>query len=108
MSDMSPFSAVPDDELGSALRDALEAPHHAAFVGRVRSRLGQRSRAWEDELAGWFWQGVVAASLATVLAGWGWSQAATNPDVDASVASELLMGERPGSEILLVAMTEGQ
>jgi hypothetical protein len=108
MSDMSPFSAAPDDELGSALRDALEAPNHAAFVGRVRARLGQRGRAWEDELAGWFWQGLVAASLATVLAGWSWSRSATNTEVEASVASELLDGARPGSEILLVAMTEGQ
>jgi hypothetical protein len=108
MSDMSPFSASPDVELGSALREALEAPHHEAFVGRVRARLGQRGRAWEDELAGWFWQGLVAASLATVLAGWGWTRTATPQQSEASVASELLNGERPGTEILLVAMTEGQ
>lgn len=108
MSDITPFSASPDDELGSALREALEGPHHGAFVTRVRARLGARGPAWEDELAGWFWQGLVAASLATVLAGWGWSKTATPPPAEASVASELLSGERPGPEVLLVAMTEGQ
>ena len=65
MSDISPFTATRDDELGSAVRAALEPMHHEAFVARVRARIGQSGRAWEDELAGWFWQGLVAASLAT-------------------------------------------
>ena len=63
MSDISPLTATRDDELGSAVRAALEPMHHEAFVARVRARLGQQGRAWEDELAGWFWQGLVAASL---------------------------------------------
>lgn len=103
MSDLSPGNAVPDAELGSAIREALTRPHDGAFVARIRARLGQR--AWEDELASWFWQGLVAASLATVLAGWGWSRSATSATPDASVASELLEGSRPATEILLVAMT---
>ena len=107
MSDISPFSATRDDELGSAVRAAFEPMHHEAFVARVRARIGQQGRAWEDELAGWFWQGLVAASLATVLAGWGWSRPATNATVEASVASELLDGKQPGADILLVAMTSG-
>ena len=106
MSDMSPFSATPDHELGAALREALAMPHDGAFVTRVRARLGKRT--WENELAGWFWQGLVAASLATVLAGWSWSQGATTASTDASVASELLNGSRPGSDVFLVAMSEGR
>ncbi len=108
MSDISPFDASPDTELGSALRDALEAPHPAAFVTRVRARMGVQGRAWEDELAGWFWQGLAAASLATLLAGWSWKQGATVPTVETSVASELMNGDRTGTEVLLVAMTEGR
>lgn len=103
MSDVSPFNAAPDPELGAAIREALAMPHAGAFVARVRARLGKR--AWEDELAGWFWQGLVAASLAAVLVGWGWSRVATTATTDASVASELLDGSRPGADILLVAMT---
>ena len=103
MSDLSPFNDAPDPQLGAAIRDALTLPHDGAFVARVRARLGKR--AWEDELAGWFWQGLVAASLATVLAGWGWSRVATTATTEASVASELLEGSRPGADILLVAMT---
>lgn len=106
--ELSPFSAAPDHELGTALRAALEAPHHGAFLTRVRARLAQQERRWEDELSRWFWQGLVAASLATVLAGWTWTsgQNATGADVEASVASELLDGRQPGTEILLVAMTK--
>lgn len=103
MSDLSPFDAAPDPELGMAIRNALAMPHHGAFVARIRARIGKR--AWEDELAGWFWQGLVAASLATVLAGWGWSRAATTTTAEVTVASELLDGSRPGADILLVAMT---
>lgn len=106
MSDLSPFNDAPDLKLGAAIRDALTLPHDGAFVARVRARLGKR--AWEDELAGWFWQGLVAASLATVLAGWSWSRGATIASAETSVASQLLDGSRPGSDVLLVAMTEGR
>lgn len=103
MSDLSPLDAVPDPELGSAIRAALTMPHDGAFVTRVRARMSKR--AWDEELAGWFWQGLIAASLATVLAGWGWSRVATTSTASASVASELLDGSRPGAEILLVSLT---
>jgi hypothetical protein len=103
MSDLSPFDAAPDPELGTAIREALAMPHDGAFVARIRARISQR--AWEDDLAGWFWQGLAAASLATVLAGWGWSRIATTPATEASVASQLLEGSSPGADILLVAMT---
>ena len=72
MNEHSPFDSAPDDQLGAALRDALPTPFGGAFVNRVLARLRQqRPRSWDEELAGWFWQGLVAASLVTVLAGWG-------------------------------------
>ena len=103
MSELSPFDSAADPELGTAIRAALAMPHDGVFVARVRARIGKR--AWDDELAGWFWQGLVAASVATVLAGWGWSRVATTAASNASVASELLDGSRPGTEILLVSLT---
>jgi hypothetical protein len=108
---MSPFSAAPDPELGEALRSAL-APHFAeAFVGRVMARLGQRQqRGWDEELASWFWRGLVAASLVVVLAGWGWTQVgstavATADASEASVASQLLDGTKPVAEIVIASMS---
>ena len=106
--EMSAFSAAPDPELGEALRTAL-SPHFAeAFVGRVMARLGQRQqRAWDEELASWFWRGLAAASLAVMLAGWGLTQvssAATPDATEASVASQLLDGSRPVTEILIASM----
>lgn len=103
MSDMSPFSASRDEELGAALREAL-APHHdAAFATRVRARLTSRQRAWEDELARWFWQGLAAASVAIAFAGYALTRAATTQQTDASVAIELLNGATPGAEVLLAS-----
>jgi hypothetical protein len=108
--EMSPFSSAPDPELGAALRDAL-APHFAeAFVGRVMARLGQREqRGWDEELSSWFWRGLAAASLAVVLAGWGWTQVsaaiATTDASEASVASQLLDGSKPVAEIVIASMS---
>ena len=106
---MSPFSAEADPELGQALRSAL-APHFdAAFVGRVMARLAQRqSRSWDEELAQWFWRGLVAASVAVVLAGWGWTRVSVSPDTSdasVSVASELLDGSRPVADIVIASMS---
>ena len=110
MSENSPFDSAPDAELGTALREALEMPFGGAFVNRVRARLSQsRSRSWDDELAGWFWQGLVAASLVTVLAGWGlnaFSAAADETDTPStSIASQLLDGTTPGASVLLASVT---
>jgi hypothetical protein len=107
MSDISPFDAAPDPELGPALREAL-APHHdGAFVTRIMARVRQqRQRGWEDELARWFWQGLVAASLATVLAGWGWTHLVTQDAGDASVAARALLdGSQPVADIVIASMT---
>ena len=110
MSEHSPFESAPDEELGAALRDALAMPFGGAFVNRVRARLKQqRGRSWDEELAGWFWQGLVAASLVTVLAGWSlssFSPATDETDATAtSVAGQLLDGTVPGASVLLASMT---
>ena len=110
MSEHSPFDSAPDAELGAALREALAMPFGGAFVNRVRARLAQsRSRSWDEELAGWFWQGLVAASLVTVLAGWGldkFSAAADDTDTGStSVAAQLLEGSTPGANVLLASVT---
>ena len=110
MSEHSPFDSAPDIELGAALREALAMPFGGAFVNRIRARLSQsRHRSWDEELAGWFWQGLVAASLVTVLAGWGlntFSGVADDSDTaTTSIASQLLDGTTPGANILLASMT---
>lgn len=105
MSSQSPFDARPDPELGAALRDALSGPHAGAFVTRVMARVRQqRQRGWEDELTRWFWQGLVAASLAAVLAGWGWSRLATQETADATVARALLEGSQPVADIMAASL----
>jgi hypothetical protein len=109
MDEHSPFDAAPDPVLGAALRDALAMPFGGAFVNRVRSRLNQnRQRSWDDELAGWFWQGLAAASLVTVLAGWGLnafsSVSEENESPASTVASQLLEGATPGTNVLLASM----
>jgi hypothetical protein len=110
MSEHSPFESTPDPELGAALREALPTPFGGAFVNRVRTRLRQhRPRSWDEELAGWFWQGLVAASLVIVLAGWGLKTFVSADESDAvastSVASELLEGSTPGANVLLASMS---
>ncbi|HEY3935472.1 MAG TPA: hypothetical protein VGL65_12740 [Gemmatimonadales bacterium] len=110
MSDQS-FDSGPDPELGAALREALAMPWGGAFVTRVRARLAQqRARSWDEELAAWFWQGLVAASLVTVLAGWslntfGGSNDETDSATPLTVAGQLLEGSAPGANVLLASMT---
>lgn len=110
MNERSPFDSAPDAELGAALREALATPFGEAFANRVRARLRHhRHRSWDEELAGWFWQGLVAASLVTVLAGWGLKAFASADESDAaastSVAGQLLEGSTPGANVLLASMT---
>ena len=110
MSEPSPFDSAPDAELGAALREALAMPFGGAFVNRVRARLKQqRHRSWDEELAGWFWHGLLAASLVTVLAGWGLNSFSTAIDetdaAQVTIASQLLDGTTPGASLLLASMT---
>lgn len=108
MTDLSPNDTNPDPILGRAIREALAMPHDGAFVSRVRTRVRQqRSRGWDEVLAGWFWQGVLAATLAVVLGAVTWrllDQAVTPALSDESVAVQLLDGARPGADILLASM----
>lgn len=105
MSDLSPLDATPDPVLGAALRDALTLPHEGAFVARVRARLGAREHGWDDILAGWFWQGLVAASLVAFMAGWAaLAPGSVTGEVPESVGAQLLDGALPGSDLLLTAM----
>ncbi|MBA2291724.1 MAG: hypothetical protein H0W15_04625 [Gemmatimonadales bacterium] len=108
MSDLSPFSASRDEELGGLLRDAL-APHHdAAFVTRVRARLTSQQNGWEEDLARWFWQGLAAASVAIAAVGYAMATSATPQQGEASVAIELLNGTRPGAEVILASFSVGR
>ena len=110
MNEPSSLEQDRDLELGAALRDALPTPFGGAFVNRVRARLRQqRVRSWDEELAGWFWQGLAAASLMAVLAGWGLRTFGSSDETDAaastSVAGQLLEGATPGANVLLAAMS---
>lgn len=110
MTDLSPNDAMPDPELGPAIRAALAMPHDGAFVTRVRTLVRQqRERGWDEVLAGWFWQGVLAASMAAVLGAAALrvlSGAATYAVGEESVAVQLLDAERPGTDVLLTAMAD--
>lgn len=106
--ELSPFSAEADPELGEALRNAL-APHFAeAFVGRVMARLAQRQpRSWDEQLAQWFWRGLVAASLVVAVAGWGWTHVGDAVDTsDTTVAWQLLDGSQPMADIVMASLTQ--
>jgi hypothetical protein len=111
MDDHSSYDAAPDAELGAALRDALAMPWGAAFVTRVRARLAQqRQRTWDEELAGWLWQGLVAASLLVALAGWSLNLISPSDDAQAdgtptTVAGQLLEGATPGVNVLIASLS---
>jgi len=107
------YDVTPDPELGSALREALAMPHDGAFVTRLRALVRQRrERTWDEVLAGWFWQGVLATSLAVALAaaaGWlAFRPGATSGASEESLAVQLLDGQRPASDLLLASWTAGQ
>jgi hypothetical protein len=97
-----------DVELGRALGAALEMPHDGAFVTRVRALVRQRrERTWDEVLAGWFWQGVLATSVMLAVAALGWS--ALGPDAtttasEESVAVQLIDAQRPGTDVILASM----
>ena len=98
----------PDPELGPMLREALAMPHDGAFVTRMRALLRQqRERTWDEVLAGWFWQGVLATSMAVAAAAISWNM----PDSDAttatgeeSVAVQLIDAQSPGTDVILASM----
>lgn len=106
------FDPVPDPELGPALREALAMPHDGAFVTRLRALVRQRrERTWDEVLAGWFWQGVMATTMAALALAAGVSlvdRGATTAVAEESVAVQLLDGDRPASDVMLASWTSGQ
>lgn len=69
-----PFDHQPDQELGAALRVALEAGDQATFVARVLTRIdlvraGRRAMPTWEVLARWSRTGIAAAAAAALLAG---------------------------------------
>lgn len=102
------FDVTPDPELGTALREALAMPHDGAFVTRLRALVRQqRERTWDEVLAGWFWRGVLAASMAAVALAAGFTlleQDATAGTTEESVAVQLIDAQRPGTDVLLASM----
>ena len=97
-----------DPELGSMLREALAMPHDGAFVTRMRALVRQqRERTWDEVLAGWFWQGVLATSMAVAAAAVGWNALdhdATTTSGEESVAVQLIDAQRPGTDVILASM----
>jgi hypothetical protein len=83
-------------------------PHDGAFVTRLRALVrGQRERTWDEVLAGWFWQGVLATSMAVAVAAISWSALdgdATTATGEESVAVQLIDAQRPGTDVILASM----
>lgn len=106
VNDMEPLT--PDPRLGPMLRDALAMPHEGAFVTRMRALVrGQRERTWDEVLAGWFWQGVLATSMAVAAAAISWNAPdhdATTATGEESVAVQLIDAQRPGADVILASM----
>jgi hypothetical protein len=98
----------PDPQLGPMLREALGMPHDGAFVTRLRALVRQqRERTWDEVLAGWFWQGVLATSMAVVVAAFSWNALdgdATTSSGEESVAVQLIDAQRPGTDVILASM----
>jgi hypothetical protein len=98
----------PDPQLGPLLREALAMPHDGAFVTRLRALVRQRrERTWDEVLAGWFWQGVLATSVAVAAAAVGWNvlgSDATTATGEESVAVQLIDAQRPGTDVILASM----
>lgn len=97
-----------DLRLGAALREALAMPHDGAFVTRLGALVRQRGeRTWDEVLAGWFWQGVLATSVAVAAAAVGWNALgsdATTATGEESVAVQLIDAQRPGTDVILASM----
>lgn len=98
-----------DEALGALLRTALDDGRDAFFVTRVQARIrgAAATPTWDVVLARWFWQGLLAAAASLAVAGWSvFRQDATPVASGESVAVQLLDGTQPGSDVLMMAMTE--
>ena len=97
-----------DLELGTALREALAMPHDGAFVTRLRALVRERrERTWDEVLAGWVWQGVLATSMVLAAAVIGWNAidgSATTATGEESVAVQLIDAQQPGTDVILASL----
>jgi hypothetical protein len=89
---MNEFDHRPDAELGELLREALTAPHEAAFVQRVLERIPQLvlGETWGEVLAGWAQPSIAAAiALLAVVTVWlsGRQRMAANRAEDPTLAA---------------------
>lgn len=64
-----PFDHRPDPVLGTALRQAISAEDHSAFVSRVMHALATPHVVHWDVLASWARPGIAAACMAAVSVG---------------------------------------
>ncbi|HJS44712.1 MAG TPA: hypothetical protein VJ755_14690 [Gemmatimonadales bacterium] len=101
------FDHRPDPQLGDALRAALEAENHGAFVARVMANydraLEQTTVPTWEVLASWFRPGVAVA--VALIAGFVFGQAMLNPAPADTASFETAMApaEGPGLAALVTA-----
>jgi hypothetical protein len=106
----NPFSAERDEQLGRALREALDRGGQPEFVARVLGRLPMPRTSW-DVLAGWGRPRIAAALLLAAALGWavGWSRTRTDSATGtAYVESEVLGDPAPvgADELVSVVLRE--
>lgn len=106
-----PFDHRPDLVLGDALRQALSAENHSAFVARVRDALAVPHVVHWDVLAAWARHGIAAACVGAL--GAALVVGATQPmpvDLVASLASpsaqELVTSATPPDPSLVLVSPE--
>jgi hypothetical protein len=92
MKDQLPFDHRPDQALGDALRQALDAGDATAFVARVLARAEQvRATSWDTVLARWARAGVAAAILVALGAGYFVGRAGIAAPAARPTVSDVLM-----------------
>jgi len=115
MTDMTPFDAEPDPELGAALRDVLDGPDGDRFLARLRRNVLQagRDESSLDVLARWAPAGLVAAAAAA-LAWWMLLRPAPEPgDLSATLIAAApvrmeVAPAQPETDVLVTSLLEGR
>jgi hypothetical protein len=105
------FDHRPDPVLGSALREALDAPDRSdqqAFVARVMAgydaALERATVPTWEVLASWSRRGLAAAVIVALAAGFWFGRATLLPqDSEDSIAAAISPAERPGITALVTA-----
>lgn len=97
----TPFDHRPDPVVGEALRAALTAEGDAAFVARVMAAAARPlARSPVDVLAGWARPGIVAATLAALLAGYAVGRGLSVPRESLDEAMVTALGSSPSTAAL--------